>query len=130
MNTERVSSPHSGSHPAPWAYAWWAVAGALLGFGLASILTIGLLLLLLAVLLAVAGFLLKPLRNHAAAAVLGGLGVAALYLAWLNREGPGRVCETTTTSTSCVEEWSPWPFLVVALLLITATVFLVRLARR
>ncbi|MEK8109728.1 hypothetical protein NKG94_45375 [Micromonospora sp. M12] len=59
-----------------------------------------------------------------------GVGVAALYLGWLNREGPGRVCETTDTTTSCTEAWSPWPFLVVALLLIAATVFLVRLTRR
>jgi hypothetical protein len=131
VRTERVSPPISGSRPAAlWAYAWWVVTGALLGLGFASILTIGLLLLLVGFVLAVVGVLLGPLRNHSAAVVPGGLGVAALYLAWLNRGGPGRVCETTDTSRSCVEEWSPWPFLVVALLLIAATVFLVRLARR
>ncbi|MER7004113.1 hypothetical protein ABT297_13870 [Dactylosporangium sp. NPDC000555] len=104
--------------------------GALIGLGLASILTIGLVLLLAGCVLAVVGIRLGPLRNHSAAAVLAGVGVAALYLAWLNRGGPGRVCQTTGTTTSCIDAWSPWPFLVVALLLVAATVFLIRLARR
>jgi hypothetical protein len=130
MKAENAPSPNSRSRPALWAFAWWTVVGALLGLGFASILTIGLVLLLVGCVLAVAGILLRSLRNHSAAAVPGGLSVAALYLAWLNRGGPGRVCETTNTDTSCIEAWSPWPFLVVALLLIAATVFLIRLARR
>lgn len=130
MKAEHVSSPNSRSRPAVWAFAWWAVVGAILGLGFASILTIGLVLLLVGGALAVAGVLLRALRNRSAAAVLGGLGVPALYVAWLNRGGPGRVCETTGTETSCIAAWSPWPFLVVASLLIVATVFLVRLARR
>jgi hypothetical protein len=130
MKAEHVSSPNSGSRPALWAFAWWTVVGALLGLGFASILTIGLVLLLASCVLTVTGVLLTALRNRSAAAVPGGLSVAVLYLAWLNRGGPGRVCETTNMDTSCIEAWSPWPFLIVALLLIAATVFLVRLANR
>ncbi len=128
MKTEHV--PISMSRPPLWALAWWAMVGALVGLGLVSILTIGLVFLLVGCVLAVVGIRLKPLRNHSAAAVPAGLGVAALYLAWLNRGGPGRVCESTNTNTSCIDAWSPWPFLLVALLLLAATVFLVRLTRR
>jgi len=131
MKSEQASPPNWRSRPAPWwAFVWWTVVGALLGLGLASILTIGLVLLLVGCVLAVVGCLLRPLRNHSAAAVPAGLGLAVLYLAWLNRGGPGRVCETTGTNTSCIDAWSPWPFLVVALLLFAATVVLVRLTRR
>ena len=130
MMTEQVSSPNWRSRPAPWwAFAWWTVVGALVGLGIASLLTIGLVLLLVAGVLAVVGFRLRPLRNHSVAAVPAGLGVAALYLAWLNRGGPGRVCETTDTKTSCIDAWSPWPFLVLAVILFAATVFLVRRTR-
>ena len=40
-----------------------------------------------------------------------------LYVAWLNRDGPGTVCTSTATETSCGDEWSPWPFVVVAVVL-------------
>lgn len=132
VSPERQSPSISGSRPgAPRAYLWWLVTGAAFGLGFASILTIGLVLLLVGVVLAVVGVLVKALRNRsAAAAVLGGLAVAPLYLAWLNRRGPGRVCVNAGSSTSCVDSWNPWPFLVVALLLIAASVLLVRLAQR
>jgi hypothetical protein len=131
VTAERVSRPTAGSRPpALWAYAWWVVTGAVLGLGFASILTIGIVLLAVGSVLAVVGVALRPLRNHSAAVVPGGLGLTVLYLAWLNRGGPGRLCETTGTTASCVEAWSPWPLLVVALLLIAAPVVPVRLARR
>ncbi|MBY8872274.1 hypothetical protein K7640_10530 [Micromonospora sp. PLK6-60] len=129
MTTEPVPAPRSGSRPARWAYAWWAAVGALLGLGLAAILTIGPVLLLVGGVLAGAGVLLRAARNRSAVAVVGGLAAAPGYLAWLNRAGPGWVCETTATRTSCVQAWSPWPFLVVALLLVAATVFLLRRVR-
>jgi len=49
--------------------------------------------------------------------LLSGAAVPVLYVAWLNRDGPGRVCTVTASTTSCVDEWSPWPFVALALVL-------------
>jgi hypothetical protein len=65
--------------------------------------------------------------------VLLAAGPAAVlvFLACLNRSGPGEVCTTTKVSEACTQEYSPWPFLAIAILLLAAAVALAfRLARR
>jgi hypothetical protein len=52
-----------------------------------------------------------------------------LYIALLNRGGPGDVCTTTGTSSACTEEWSPWPFLAVGVALVVSGIVLTRLPR-
>ncbi len=106
-------------------YAWWLVVGALAGLGVAALLTIGPLLLVVAGLLALAGARIPALRGGVAA-IPAGVGLVALYLAWLNRSGPGDVCETTATEVHCSQQWSPWPFVAVAALLVAVSVFLAR----
>ena len=54
--------------------------------------------------------------------VLTGLGVAPLFVAYLNRDGPGDVCTSTATSVSCGQEWSPWPWLLIGATLLTVGV--------
>ena len=105
-----------------WKYTYWLIVGALAGLGIAALLTIGLLFLLLAGALALIGARTPALRNRSVLAVPAGVGLAVLYLAWLNRDGPGRVCHTTGATTSCADQWSPWPFIVVALLLAAVSV--------
>lgn len=109
-----------------WAWGWWALVGALLGYGVAALLTIGVFLLLAAAVLVVVGLRVPALRGRAALGVVGGLAGAPLLLAWLNRDGPGTVCRTTPTSQTCGEQWSPWPFVVVALVLLVTCVALAR----
>ncbi len=116
-------APVSGRPPA-WAYAWWALVGVLLGFGVVAILTVGALFVALGAVLAFLGGRAPVLRTRAAVAAVAGFGVAPLYLAWLNRGGPGQVCTQTADQTSCLEAWSPWPFLAVAVLLVGAGVWL------
>ena len=55
---------------------------------------------------------------------LCGAGVVPLYVAWLNRDGPGTICTTnaTTTSSYCVQEWNPWFWFSVGFLLIASGV--------
>ncbi|TGB14621.1 hypothetical protein [Streptomyces sp. MZ04] len=124
MGAENVAKPTSEPRPAIWKYAYWLLIGALAGLGIESLLTIGLLFLLAAGGLALVGIRAPSLRNRAATAIPAGAGLAVLYLAWVNRGGPGRVCETTGTETSCHEAWSPWPFVAVAVIFIAASVFL------
>jgi hypothetical protein len=60
------------------------------------------------------------------------LGPAAplIYLAWLNRDGPGRVCETTIDGVlHCGDRYSPWPFVAIAAGLAVAFVVAVRKGR-
>ncbi len=95
----------------------WFLDGAALAFGLASIPTIGLLLL-------AAGGVGAVLLGRSATfrpswpAVVGGPAAALAYLAYLNRSGPGTICTTTATAGNCVQQYSPWPFLGLAVLLL------------
>jgi hypothetical protein len=111
--------------PAFWAYSWWLAAGSLLGFGIAALLTIGPILISAAALSVGVGVALPRLRNRAALATVGGLGCAPLYIAWLNREGPGRVCTSDSAGTSCFNAWSPWPFVAVGCAFILVAVLLI-----
>jgi len=100
------------------AAAWWTLTGLLGAFGIVGILTIGLPFLVVAGILTVVGLLRDGLRNRSMFALPIGVGVVPLYLAWLNRGGPGEVCHTTATTQSCMDAWSPWPFLAVGIGLI------------
>ena len=70
-------------------YAWWLVVGVLLGVGVAGLLSVGVFFLLAALVLTGIGLGVSALRNRSAMAVPAGVGLSVLYLAWLNREGPG-----------------------------------------
>lgn len=63
--------------------------------------------------------------------LISGLGVPLLYVAYLNRAGPGTICTTVTGGQECDDEWSPWPWLAVGVILLAlgAAVF-VRRQRR
>jgi len=118
------------TQPHPFGYVAWALVGAFVGLGVLSLMTSGVVFLLAALILLVICLLLPAFRNKSAAAVVSGLGLPFLYLAWLNREGPGEVCEQTDTSVLCYDTWSPWPFLVVGLVIIAIGIVLVRLGHR
>ncbi|WP_371671943.1 hypothetical protein OG985_32600 [Streptomyces sp. NBC_00289] len=93
----------------PWFLAWLAI-GAAAGLGVLTIPTIGPYVLLISV----AAALGVATRRRSAAGLpglLSGVGLPLLYVAYLNRHGPGTVCTTTATGQSCVDEWSPWLWL-------------------
>lgn len=102
----------------PWlSTACWASVGALVGFGVAGLASIGLFLLAGAVVLAGIGLAVPALRPPCMPGLLVGLSTAPLFIAWLNRGGPGTSCTITATTTSCTDLWSPWPFLAGGVLL-------------
>jgi hypothetical protein len=45
---------------------------------------------------------------------LSGIGLPLLYVAAMNRGGPGVVCHGQT----CGQQWSPWPWLLAGLLFV------------
>ena len=75
-----------------WTAYWlWCLAGAGLCLGVLSILTIGPFVLL--VTLGLCGWLLWRLDfGWGMLGLLSGAAVPVLYVAWLNRDGPGTVC--------------------------------------
>lgn len=116
-------------HQPKWGFVWWLLVGAMAGFGVASLLTIGAAFLALAAILAAVGLVVPALRTRAVSAIPAGVGLVVLYLGWLNRGGPGRVCTTTPTQTSCVDQWSPWPFVAGAAILFVGAYALARTLR-
>ena len=101
------------------AFLGWCVAGAAGCFGVLSLLTVGPFVLLGTLFLC--GWLLYRFNfGWAMGGLLTGAALPVLYVAWLNRNGPGEVCTRTATSESCGDEWSPWPFVALALVLVVA----------
>lgn len=56
-------------------------------------------------------------------------GGPRLYVAFLNRGGPGERCTSSPDGIECTELISPWPFVVLAVLAVVAAYGLVRAAR-
>jgi hypothetical protein len=103
-----------------WPFFAWAVVGAGGGVALAAALTIGIFVLPL-VTAATMGLLGWPgSRTVAVVGVVSGLGLVPLYIAFLNRGGPGDVCTSSASGQSCISEWSPWPWFVAGVLLVCA----------
>lgn len=118
-------------HPAdtPAAFAGWVVAGAGFCLGALTILTIG-PFVFLATFVLCGGLLWRQGFGYGMAGAISGVSVPLLYVAWLNRDGPGTVCTTSGTSSSCTDEWSPWPFVAIAVVLfVVGLVAFVRLQR-
>jgi hypothetical protein len=112
-----VATKTSGTRPSVRRFLAWVLVGLLLSFALLSLLTIGVFVLPLAVL----GWWLVARRggmNAATAGTLSGLGLAPLYVAWLNRDGPGNICHHITNGESCTQESAPLPWLLAGLLLL------------
>jgi hypothetical protein len=106
------------------AFVGWAVIGAALALSFLTLLTIGPFLLLGA--LVVTGLMLWRVDfGWAMAGMISGAGLPVLYVAWLNRHGPGEVCTRSATETTCSDQWTPWPFVAggVLLLAVGAVIF-------
>ena len=112
-------------------FCGWTLVGAGATLGVLTPLSIGPF-----VLLVVAGatvpLALKAGGRPELAGLLTGAGFVPLYIAWLNRAGPGEVCRPLDGGgQDCMDEWSPWPWLVVGVGLFVAGVVLYRsLTRR
>jgi hypothetical protein len=107
---------------------WWLVVGSLLGVGVAGILTIGIFVLPLAGIMIISGVLIPRLSNESQLAAIAGLAMPALYVAWFNRGGPGMVC--TDSGDTCTDQYSPWPFVAVAVALLVVAVVIIQVVRR
>jgi hypothetical protein len=99
------------------AFVGWCAVGAALCLSVLTLLTIGPFVLLVTLML-IGVMLWRVDFGWAMAGMISGAGLPALVVAWLNRDGPGEVCTRSATELSCGDEWSPWPFVVVGVLLL------------
>jgi hypothetical protein len=120
----RYDSTYAPLEPPQWRWFWaWAGVGLLVPMTLLGAFTIGLYMVPLAVI----GTLLlvrRPAARRGFVGLVAGFGAPFLVVALLNRDGPGTICTSTATSQSCLQEWSPWPWVAVGLLFLAAGVWL------
>ena len=116
--------------PAVGARAWFGaftLLGAAWAFSLVSILSIGMVILPLATVATVV-LLTRRSSRQGLPGLVAGLGAPLVYVAYLNRAGPGNVCTAVVRGASCMQEFDPLPWLIVGLALVAAGVaaFLIR----
>ena len=113
-----------------WSFLAWPVVGAALAVSVLGALTIGIFILPFA-LLGLFILLKWGGDRRSSVGLISGIGLPLLYVAFLNRDGPGTICRSYGNGgQQCMEEWSPWPwFLIGSALLATGIALFVRLRR-
>lgn len=97
-------------------FSVWALLGSAAALGAVSL---GPLLLLP---VASAGVFLwtRPVVRRSAFGLLIGAGTPLLYVAWVQRAGPGTTCWHTATASGCDQHLNPLPWLAAGAALIVA----------
>jgi len=114
-------APPTYVHAASCTFFWaWAAIGSvaalgLISFGLGPFASIP---------AAVAGVLLARKESARASAfgLLTGAGLLCLFVAWLQRHGPGITCWQTATSSGCDQNLNPLPWLIAGIALVAVGV--------
>lgn len=99
------------------AFAGWMLVGALWALSIASVKSIGVFVMPVA-LIATLVMCLGYIRPQAWPGAIGGVGLVGCYLAFLHRHGPGRTCTGSGDAARCTDLLNPWPFLAAGLVLI------------
>src|SRR6266487_6260892 len=96
-----------------WAWALLGSAAALAAVSLGPIL---------AAPVVVIGWLMgsRPSARRSAFGLLSGAGALLLYVAWVQRAGPGTTCWHTQTASGCDQHLNPLPWLVAGVALVVA----------
>ena len=107
--------------PILW-FAAWALTGTA---GLLGLVALGPILLGPAVLLG-AVLSSRPTARQWRAGLPAGAGLVFLYIAYVQRHGPGTTCWHTATRSGCDQSLNPVPWLVLAVLLLGRAVLSTR----
>jgi hypothetical protein len=110
----RSLRPSSDAHVTGCRWFWaWALFGGAAAFG---VLVVGILAVVPIVL--VCGVLAaRPAIRHSAFGFATGVGLLFLYVAWVQRAGPGTTCWQSGTASGCDEHLNPLPWLVIGVAL-------------
>ena len=113
MTAYAPASPRTSPSQFPWFLAWAVVGvGAALGISALGVFAVPLALLV--------AILLIVLRHagRSAFGLLVGMGLLALFVAYVQRKGPGTVYWHTATASGADQYLDPRPWLVAGLLLV------------
>ncbi|MGX7677728.1 hypothetical protein ACSMXN_02390 [Jatrophihabitans sp. DSM 45814] len=110
----------TAAKPALGYFLAWNLVGVGCLLGLLTLLTIGFIVLPITMALLLILVLRPSSYNASAIGAVAGVGEVALYIGFLNRGGPGEVCNRA--GTACITEWSPWPWVAVGSVLIAASI--------
>jgi hypothetical protein len=114
-----ATSIPSRRHLTECAWFWaWAVLGAAAALGFVSL---GPLVVIPAALVG-AVMLSRPTIRRSAFGLLTGAGALLLYVAYLQRQGPGTTCWHTATASGCDQHLNPIPWLVLGILFLVGGV--------
>lgn len=110
------------------AFLEWLLVGGLFSLAFVGMLTIGpyVLVVSLVALLAAA----KLIGTRVIMALVSGLGLVPLWVAWNNRRGPGEECGQTATAQGCSELYDPRPWAAVGVGLVIVGVVLAVMVHR
>jgi hypothetical protein len=130
MAFRETAPPTAPDHAGPATPVLWFAAWALTGMaGALGFVSLGPILLGPAVILGGA-LSSRPAARRWRAGLPAGAGLVFLYIAYLQRHGPGTTCWHTGTAAGCDQSLDPIPWLVVAVLLLGWTVVSTTWARR
>lgn len=102
------------AHLAGCGWFWaWAVLGSAVALGALSLGPI------LAAPILVIGWVMasRPSIRRSAFGLLTGAGALLLYVAWVQRAGPGTTCWQTQTASGCDQHLNPLPWLLAGIVL-------------
>jgi hypothetical protein len=57
----------------------------------------------------------RPAIRRSAFGLLSGIGILLLYVAYVQRDGPGTTCWHTATASGCDQHLNPIPWLIIGL---------------
>jgi len=109
-------------------FAAWIVVGCALALGAISF-AVGPLVFIPAGVIAVL-MLRKPAARRSAYGAAIGIGLLLLFVAYVNREGPGTTCWENGTTMGCGEHLNPLPWLLLGVAFVTGGLVAYRLRHR
>jgi hypothetical protein len=102
-------------------WGWFCGFAAVGGLTALGAVSLGALALLPAIVVAYV-LLRRDGARRSAFGLLSGAGLLLLYVAWLQRDGPGTTCWHKATSSGCEQHLNPIPWLVIGTVLAVAGV--------
>ena len=110
--------------PKWWSFFAWPLVGAALAFSVVSAMTIGIFLLPF-VLVGLFALLKWGGDRKSSAGLFSGAGLPFLFIAYINRNGPGNICTPYGQGgQQCTQEGSPLPWLIIGAILVLLGVLL------
>jgi hypothetical protein len=107
-------------HAASWLwFTAWVPVGVLVALSLVSL---GLVLLVPVLLLVIGLMAAGRTIRRSAFGLATGAGILFLYLAYLDRDGPGTTCWSTATASGCDQHLDPRPWLAAGSVLVVVGV--------